>query len=61
MAADGYGLGKVSGDKAGEEAVIRTSDTQKNFLFDKEPTAAALANEAAAYFRATSEERDMTH
>jgi hypothetical protein len=61
MAADGYGLGKVSGDKEGEEVVIRTSDTQKSFLFDKEPTAEALAYEAAAYFRETSEERDMRH
>lgn len=61
MAADGYGLGKVSGDKEGEEVVIRTSDTQKNFLFDKEPDAEQLAYEAAGHFRETSEERDMKH
>jgi len=61
MAADGYGLGKVSGDIDGDEVVIRTSDTQKSFLFDKEPDAVALAHEAAVHFRETSEERDMKH
>lgn len=61
MAADGYGLGKVSGDKDGAEVVIRTSDTQKSFLFNKEPAPEALAFEAAAHFKRTSIERDMKH
>jgi hypothetical protein len=61
MAADGYGLGKVSGDKDGDEVIIRTSDTQKSFLFDKEPTPDDLALEAASHFKQTSIERDMKH
>ena len=61
MAADGYGLGKVTGDKDGVDIVIRTSDTQKSFLFEKEPPVEALASEAAEYFRETSTERDMNH
>ncbi len=61
MAADGYGVGKVSGDRNGEEVVIRTSDTQKSFSFSTKPEAEALAHEAARYFRATNDERDMKH
>lgn len=61
MAADGYGSGRVVGDQHGEEVVIRTSDTQKAFLFPKEPVPEDLAAEAEKHFRRTSVERDMRH
>lgn len=61
MAADGYGSGRVVGDQYGEEVVIRTSDTQKAFLFSKEPVPDDLAAEAEKHFRRTSVERDMRH
>ncbi|CAJ0805673.1 hypothetical protein R77555_04337 [Ralstonia mannitolilytica] len=61
MAADGYGAGRVVGDQNGEEVVIRTSDTQKAFLFQKEPVPEELAVEAEKHFRRTSLERDMRH
>lgn len=61
MAADGYGSGQVSGVHDGEEVVIRTSDTQKSFLFSKEPHPADLAVEADRYFQRVSVERDMKH
>ncbi|BBQ28542.1 MULTISPECIES: hypothetical protein [Aeromonas] len=62
MAADGYGRGKVSGiSDDGEEVVIKTSDTQKSFLFPKDPNPYHLAVRAKEYFAATSIERDMKH
>lgn len=61
MAADGYGSGKVVGERDGEPTVIRTSDTQKSFLYTKEPKAKELASIARQKFEALSEERDMEH
>lgn len=61
MAADGYGRGKVVGIEAGEKVTIKTSETQKSFLFEKEPTSDELALEAKSYFEKVSTERDMRH
>jgi len=61
MAADGYGSGKVIGVAHSETVIIRTSDTQKSFLFDKEPMVEEIANEARKRFKAISKERDMQH
>ena len=61
MAADGYGVGKVVGIQEGNEIVIRTSDTQKSFLFPKEPVPEDLAAETEKRFRQVSIERNMQH
>lgn len=61
MAADGYGNGKVIGKQDGEEKIIRTSDTKKSFLENKEPIADELANEATKQFEIITRERDMDH
>lgn len=61
MAADGYGMGRVVGTHDGEDVVIRTSDTQKSFLFSKEPHPEDLAIEAVRHFQRVSAERDMKH
>jgi hypothetical protein len=61
MAADGYGSGRVVGVHDGEDVVIRTSDTQKSFLFAKEPQPEELAVEAGRHFQRVSLERDMRH
>jgi hypothetical protein len=61
MAADGYGLGKVTGIQGGSEIVIRTSDTQKSFLYATEPVPEDLAGEAAKRFEQVSTERNMKH
>ncbi len=61
MAADGYGRGKVVGVEGGEEVVIKTSDTQKNFLFEKEPEPSSLASKVNYLFDKISKERDMNH
>lgn len=61
MAADGYGRGKVIGIEAGDEVVIKTSDTQKSFLHEKEPEPSELAVKAKSQFDKVSKERDMKH
>jgi len=61
MAADGYGNGKVVGEEAGTEVVIRTAETQKSFLFNKDPDPEALARQANRSFRVVSDERGMQH
>ncbi len=61
MAADGYGHGKVIGKTKGSDVVIRTSETQKSFLFAKEPLPDALARESSFHFSRISKERDMGH
>jgi hypothetical protein len=61
MAADGYGRGKVVGMEKGDEVVIKTSDTQKSFLHDKEPIPGELAVKTTAQFDKVSKERDMKH
>lgn len=61
MAADGYGRGKVVGVEDGDEVVIKTSDTQKSFLHDKEPEPQELAVKAKFQFDKVSSERDMKH
>ena len=61
MAADGYGRGSVSGISEGEEVIIRTSDTQKSFVFSKEPAPDELAVVTKVKFEKVSKERDMEH
>ena len=61
MAADGYGRGKVIGIESGVEVVIKTSDTQKSFLHEKEPEPNDLAVKAKSQFDKVSNERDMKH
>ena len=61
MAADGYGRGKVVGIENGDEVIIKTRDTQKSFLHEKEPTSIDLAKEARLQFDKVSNERDMKH
>lgn len=61
MAADGYGRGKVVGIEDDEEVVVKTSDTQKSFLYSKEPVPAEFAMKANFYFEKVTKERDMRH
>lgn len=61
MAADGYGAGKVQGKHQDADVVIKTSDTQKSFMFDKDPAPAGLAETAAKHLAQVSAERDMRH
>jgi len=61
MAADGYGFGKAVGTDGDHEVVVRTSESQKSFLFEKEPEPELLAKAAQAQFERVSTERDMKH
>lgn len=61
MAADGYGSGKAVGTEDGQEVVVRTSESQKSFLFDKNPEPELLAKIARTQFEQVSTERDMAH
>jgi len=61
MAADGYGSGKAVGTEDGHDVVIRTSESQKSFLFDKKPDPEMLAALARGHFERVSSERDMRH
>ncbi|MFC3865991.1 MULTISPECIES: hypothetical protein [Alcaligenes] len=61
MAADGYGSGKAVGTEGDNEVVVRTSESQKSFLFDKEPEPELLAKFARVQFERVSTERDMKH
>ena len=61
MAADGYGKGKVVGVEGNGKVTLKTSETQKNFLHDKESEPNELAIKANFHFDKTSKERDMKH
>jgi hypothetical protein len=61
MAADGYGTGKAVGMDGDTEVVVRTTESQKSFLFDKEPQPEMLATAARVQFERVSKERDMGH
>lgn len=61
MAADGYGHGKAVGMEGDTEVVVRTEESQKSFLFEKEPDPEMLATAARTQFERVSAERDMGH
>lgn len=61
MAADGYGSGKAIGTEGDHGVVVRTSESQKSFLFEKDPDPVLLAMAARAQFERVSAERDMRH
>lgn len=61
MAADGYGSGKAIGTENGHYIVIRTSESQKSFLFYKSPAAEMLADTARIQFERVTNERNMQH
>ena len=61
MAADGYGTGKAVGTEGEHEVIVRTSESQKSFLFEKEPQPELLATATRTHFERVSKERDMRH
>lgn len=61
MAADGYGRGKVVGYDGETMVTIKTAESQKSFLFEKDPDPHNLMQEAHQLFNEISKERDMNH
>lgn len=62
MAADGYGSGFVQGRKEGLEMVtIKTSETNRNFTYEKDADPIDLFNQASEIFERIEKERHMEH
>ncbi len=61
MAADGYGSGHVKGLKDGEKVIIKTSETNRNFSFEEEPSPNELFEGAYSIFKDIEEERHLEH
>lgn len=61
MAADGYGHGKVVGERKEERLIVRTSDSKQSFPFPKVPDHLELAKEAESHLKRVSGERGMEH
>lgn len=61
MAADGYGKGSVRGKQGDDVIVIRTSETVRNFSFERDPDPEKLYKKTAAIFDRIKEERHMEH
>jgi hypothetical protein len=61
MAADGYGAGQVVGRDGDQEVRIQTAETQKNFMFKREPEPDELAEQARLHFDRITKDRDMKH
>ncbi|EON6315340.1 hypothetical protein [Vibrio cholerae] len=61
MAADGYGHGTVKGKRDNEVITIKTSETVKNFSFDKNPEPDALYRKALEIFDEIKQKRHLGH
>ncbi len=61
MAADGYGTGLVKGRAGAEYVVIKTSETIRNFSFDKDPVPEELYEAALKVLERIKRERHMEH
>jgi hypothetical protein len=61
MAADGYGTGLVEGRQGDQSVVIRTTETVRNFRFDRDPDPAELYQTAAEIFEEIQRQRHMEH
>lgn len=61
MAADGYGHGTVKGRRNNETVTIKTSETVKNFSFDKNPEPHELFDKAVEVFDDIKEKRHLGH
>jgi hypothetical protein len=61
MAADGYGSGTVKGKHNNETVLIKTSETRKHFVFDKNPDSGELYIKTFSIFEKIKSERHMRH
>lgn len=61
MAADGYGHGTVKGKRDNDFVTIKTSETVKNFSFDKNPEPEALYARAVEIFNDIKDKRHLGH
>lgn len=61
MAADGYGSGKVVGTEESRTVTIKTSENQKSFVFDGEPSPEELFERAHDEFSKINQDRYLDH
>ena len=61
MAADGYGSGHIKGKIGDESVLIRTSDTIRNFQFERDPDPHELYKKAKKILQDITDERHMEH
>lgn len=61
MAADGYGNGKVVGKEENRTVTIKTSENQKSFVFDGEPSPEELFERAHGEFSQINQDRYLGH
>lgn len=61
MAADGYGIGHIKGLKDGEVVIIKTSEINKFFSFNKEPSNEKLFKEAYLMLKKIEDDRHLKH
>lgn len=61
MSADGYGRGTVKGIEEGRTAIVKTSDNQKSFLFDADPSPARLFEMAFDQLKRINKEQGLQH
>jgi hypothetical protein len=61
MAADGYGHARVKGFENGRPVIIRTSENQKTFLFEGEPSPQRLFEQTFEMFQRINDERGLEH
>ncbi|MEW6058427.1 MAG: hypothetical protein AB1540_17640 [Bdellovibrionota bacterium] len=61
MAADGYGSGKVVGVEETRTVTIRTSENQKSFVSDGDPSPEELYRIAYEQFAKINNERYLDH
>ena len=61
MAADGYGKGSIKGRKNDEIVIIKTSETDMQFTFDREPDPSKLYEMALKVFEKIKDQRHMEH
>jgi hypothetical protein len=61
MAADGYGRARVKGVEDNHEVVIRTSDNQRSFLLDADPSPQLLFDMTYETLQKINQERGLEH
>jgi len=61
MAADGYGEGVVTGKKENIEVSIKTSETNLNFQFDKDPDVLELFMRLLKILKGINDDRSLKH
>jgi len=61
MAADGYGSGRIEGKQGDKFIAISTSETVRNFSFDRDPDPVQLYEIAARVFEEIERQRHLEH